>query len=247
VTYSSLAPIYDRIMAHVDYGDWVGLIERILRRYSTVSNPSLLEIGGGTGMLAQHLRRAGYSCLTSDLSFAMCREARARGGIPFCADGRALPVSSTFDLISFLYDGINYLMSEADYAALFREVHRCLETGGLFLFDITTRANSLRYFRDWLSYEDFGDQAYVRHSYFDDTTSEQHNDFTIFQRSQRNPSLFVKTRERHVQWVVSPREIRRWVPKQLYDVLGVWDGYSFGRWSRHSERIHVLLRSRAEP
>jgi SAM-dependent methyltransferase len=232
-------------MSHVDYGEWVRLMERIVRRYLGGKRPRILEIGGGTGRLGGLLQRAGYEYTGSDRSFGMCREAAGRNVPLACADGRALPYKGCFDLAIFLYDGINYLGCAAEYEALFRETAGVLAPGGLFLFDITTEANSLAYFRDWLSFEDFGEASYVRHSYYDQKTRTQHNHFTLFTRGQGHSGCYAKSEEHHRQLVLPAAAICGFVPKELFEVLGMWDGYSFDKCGRRSERVHFLLRRRA--
>ncbi len=243
MVYSALAPIYDRVMSHVEYGEWVELIRRIIERYARRPTSAVFEIGGGTGVLGERLRARGFDYVGSDLSYAMCREASGRIPRCVCADGRMLPVKGCFDFVLFLYDGINYLGSRADYDALFSEVHRVLAPQGLFLFDITTEANSRRYFSDFYDCEDFGESAYIRHSYYDEDAGLQHNDFAVFHR-QDGTDLFKRFDEHHVQRVLPSTTIQAWIPRDLFEIVGIWDGYGFRRGSRSSDRIHFLLRAR---
>ncbi len=242
--YSSLAAIYDRVMAHVDYEEWVMLLLRAVEKHGARSGRRVFEIGGGTGMLGALLEHEGFAYHGSDRSAAMCREALRRGVPSVCTDGRALPVRGPFDIVLFLYDGINYLATAADYRELFAQVRRVLAPGGLFLFDITTEANSRRYFQDTFDTEDYGDAAYIRHSYFDQIAKIQHNDFVIFMREPGAAGLFRRSDERHAQRVFPAATIRSWVPAELFDVAGVWDGYSMRPCSRSSERVHFLLKAR---
>ena len=53
--YDRLAPLYDRIMEHVNYDEWMSLIQRIIKKYCPVSRPSVLELGAGTGRLTRLL------------------------------------------------------------------------------------------------------------------------------------------------------------------------------------------------
>jgi SAM-dependent methyltransferase len=155
VIYDALAPIYDRIMNHVDYYEWARLIERIIHKYIRVRNPSIFEIGGGTGALSSLLISRGFRYVGSDRSFSMCTIARHRNAPFVCADARAVPIKKKFDLICFLYDGINYLQTLEDYALLFSETAGCLSPGSYFLFDITTETNSLSHFKNHLDHEDW--------------------------------------------------------------------------------------------
>jgi SAM-dependent methyltransferase len=245
IAYGALAPLYDRVMSHVDYGEWRDLIERICERYFPRQRPRILEIGAGTGSLGALLREAGYPYIASDYSLAMCRQARAKNLPVFCADCRSLPVFPLQDCILFLYDAINYLLLADDYAKMFSEIARLLVDGGIFLFDITTEANSLSKFLDYLDCGDLGDSYYVRHSYYDRLNRMQFNEFTIFQQSTLRPELYEKLREVHVQKVFPVTQIKRFIPTELFTIEGIWDGYGFQRYRARSDRVHFLLRKKA--
>ena len=241
--YDALAPIYDQLMSHVEYEEWANLITKVVAKFSLTPSPEIIEIGAGTGVLGAFLADMGYSYIASDLSFSMCKEARKARGLPVCAaDGGSLPFKKEFGIALFLYDGINYLHSLDDYRRLFYSVYNVLVPGGLFLFDVTTRANSIRHFGDCLYFEDYGDFSYVRHSHFNKKSAVQHNDFTIYRKSQSGSDLYEKYVERHSQKVFAAVEIEKTVPKESFSVLGVWDGYTFRKHSGKSERIHFLLR-----
>jgi predicted TPR repeat methyltransferase len=242
VVYDALAPIYDRIMNHVEYDEWVALIERVIDRFLGKTSPAIFEIGGGTGVLGQMLLKEGYSYTGSDRCFSMCRCASEKKVRIIAADGLHLPLKTQFDLVLFLYDGINYLQSLDDYTALFNEVSQTLAPGGFFLFDITTEANSLRHFRSYLEFEDWGDYAYVRRSYYRKDLLEQHNDFTIFKQMNGTPVRFQKIIENHTQIVFGASSIAKSVPLSVFSIEGMWDGYSFKNYRPHSERIHFLLK-----
>ena len=244
--YDALAPIYDRIMNHVAYEEWIRLIERVIEKYAATRAPSILELGGGTGVLAGLLMRRGFRCVVTDRSFAMCSEAHRRKAAPaVCADALAIPAKGPFDLMLFLYDGINYLQSLDEYEHLFAEAARCLAPGGLFLFDITTEANSMHHFLDYLECDDWGDYAYIRRSYYNRDTRQQHNDITIFRQIGEDPRFYEKFVEHHSQRVFSAQAIAGAVPVDHFSIQGIWDGYSFREHRSQSERIHFLLKKHA--
>jgi SAM-dependent methyltransferase len=241
--YNAIAPMYDRLMNHVEYDEWVALIGSVIKRFGAERDPEILELGAGTGAIGGRLRDLGYRCIVSDLSFHMCKEAYGERGLAVCvADARNLPFKKRFGMALFLYDGINYLHTQNDYRKLFASVHEVLLPGGLFLFDITTRANSLKHFANYFDYDDYGDFSYVRHSYFDEKKSIQHNDFTVYRQSLENPGFYEKHIEKHTQKVFSVSEIEKNIPRKCFSVLGIWDGYTFRKYSNKSERIHFLLR-----
>lgn len=244
--YTVLAPLYDKIMNHVNYDLWLTLIERIVSRHFSGVKPSILELGGGTGVLATMLRKKGYTYFGSDYSFLMCKEAYKKELPFFCADARHLPIKKTFPFAIFLYDGINYLTTLNDYKNLFNEIYNLLDSGGFFLFDITTEINSITNFLDIIDSEDFGESSYIRHSYFDREKKIQHNDFTVNIKSSVNSSLYEKISEYHIQKIFSPEEIISVIPENHLTIMGVWDNFSCDKYSSRSERIHFLLKKKCE-
>jgi hypothetical protein len=242
--YTHLAPIYDSVMSHVDYSEWATLIQNVLDRYSHRDKTSIFEIGGGTGVLGRQLVTEGYSYQGSDLSFTMCAEARKYGHHYFVADGCNLALKRTYDMVLFLYDGINYLQTPRQYSQLFSSVWNILDERGLFLFDITTIKNSLRYFNETLDFDSINGCTYIRHSHFDPDTQQQHNDFVIFKQVNGNPGLYTKGIENHSQKVLPVKQILSFIPRELFTVLGVWDGYTMQPYKKHSDRIHFLLQKK---
>jgi SAM-dependent methyltransferase len=269
VNYSALAPFYDRLMAHVGYHRWHILIEEIIHHYCATARPSIFEIGAGTGALGERLAAAGFPYIASDLSFAMCLQARRRLGSVVCADGRQLPLKgpASFDIILFLYDGINYLMDKGEYQQLFGEVRSHLNQGGLFLFDVTTVFNSTTNFNEYVDADDFGEHFYFRHSYYQALKGMQYNDFTIFSHNgitgpapqepadgalalplgNGDAGLYKRSMEHHEQKVFPVSVVKGFVPSGLFEILGIWDNFSFKKHTARSERVHFLLRKKDGP
>jgi len=231
-------------MAHVGYHRWLSLIDHVVATYGTTPHPRILEIGAGTGVLGRQCLDAGYSYLGSDKSQSMCRQAVVRNLPVITADAKHLPMKSDvrFDLVLFLYDGINYLMDEGEFHRAFSEVHAHLKNGGLFLFDITTEFNSKTNFNEYVDADDLEDAFYFRHSYFDRINGIQHNDFTIFTAAPGQ--LYEKTVEHHRQRVYPVGQVLSFVPDSLFEVLGMWDNFSQKKYTARSERVHFLLRKK---
>jgi SAM-dependent methyltransferase len=243
-------------MAHVGYFRWYAYIKEIIKQFYNKEKPSIFEIGCGTGSLGEYLEKDGYPYIASDISFQMCFEAKKKLGKTICADGRILPLkdSAYFDVILFLYDGINYLLTKEEYDKLFNETYSHLKPFGLFLFDITTLYNSKNNFNEYLDADDYGDYFYFRHSYFDSARSVQYNDFIIFKRkyfnniieSDKEEDLYVKATEHHVQRIFPVDAIKNLIDKDKFDIVGIWDGFSFKKPNSRSERVHFLLRKKGK-
>lgn len=139
--YGELAEIYAR-------GHWVGFSEQVLAslpavlsRYA-VALRSALDLACGTGEFAVGLARQGIAATGVDRSPEMLAVARRRaheGGVAVRfvqQDMRELDLADRFDLVTCLYDSLNYVLEEAELAEAFRRVRRL--TRGLFLFDVNT-------------------------------------------------------------------------------------------------------------
>jgi SAM-dependent methyltransferase len=118
----------------------------------------VVELGCGSGILAEKLVAAGYDVVGFDQSAAMVRLARARvpsgefrvesfvtAELPPCA-----AVTSIGEVFNYLFDANN---TAARLTKLFRRVYDALEPGGWLVFDIATpgrggRTGSYRTYRE---------------------------------------------------------------------------------------------------
>jgi len=147
--YEAYAPIYDAIRQ--------GSFAEDLTRHILASAPTppgrALDLACGTGAAALVLADAGARVVGVDRSQDMLRIARARAldrGLPVrwvAADIRRLSRSpaargtlrpGSFDLITCLYDSLNYLGGHEDLAAVCAGAARLLRPGGRFVFDLNT-------------------------------------------------------------------------------------------------------------
>ena len=127
------------------------LAPRLIRLFdalgSSAQPPRLLDVGAGTGQLADVLRAAGFATVSLDRSLPMLRHRIAdrsgNGGPAVAADATALPLSAVgprrFDLITATFNVLNHLPNLGAVEATVHEVGRLLAADGLFVFDINTR------------------------------------------------------------------------------------------------------------
>lgn len=107
--------------------------EFLARHLGTSGNPGtvVLELCCGTGRHGSALRAAGYRVLGFDISADQLRYARGRLTATFRADASRMPVRSGaagVAIAMFMHTDV------ADFAAVAREVARCLRPGGRFLY-----------------------------------------------------------------------------------------------------------------
>ncbi|NEA30524.1 class I SAM-dependent methyltransferase [Streptomyces sp. SID13031] len=103
----------------------------------------VLDIGCGTGIVAEQFQQAGFEVTGLDKSPAMLALARARlGEAPVLIEGDAadFTVDEQFPVAVSTYDIPNHLADLDQIAAYLQCVYAAVEPGGLFAFDLATVA-----------------------------------------------------------------------------------------------------------
>ena len=139
-----------------------------------------------------------------------------------------------------VYDALNYLMAEADVVACLREALRVLAPEGLFIFDVTTEANSRKHFHQAVDYGELEGCTYFRESHFDREARLQGNDFIFFVEGPE--SVWRKVKESHQQRIYKLDKIKSLAKKAGYKVEGLFEGFTYRPGRETSERVHVVLR-----
>lgn len=238
--YSRLAAIYDYVMRHVDYVHWADYVESLFLRHNTAP-ARLLDLACGTGSLVLELRSRAYGMDGADgcremLDMAVEKARRSGYDISFhhknLLDLSGLP---QYDAALCLYDSINYLMTLEDVSRALTEVHRVVAPDGVFIFDICTESNSLRYFRDMTDRDRGEGFSYTRRSYY--RNGVQFNQFDIhFDETGE------AVREVHQQRIYALGDIMGVLASCPFRVEGAYDGFGFSRPTEQSDRVHFVLR-----
>jgi SAM-dependent methyltransferase len=243
--YDALAAGYDVVMAHVDYAGWADYVLDLLDAHDARPR-SVLELGCGTGSLALEVveRLGKVRFLATDRSPAMIRVARAKAKtlgrsaltLRFdVADFTDFAFNERFDVGLLLYDGLNYLLDDADVAALLARAHDALAPGGLFVVDQSTPATSVN------NADFFGDEgevdrfAYVRRSRYDEATRIHTTEFDLTIDGETYA-------ERHLQRAYAKDEVEALVAASPLDLVAAYDGFTLDPATAASERIHWVLR-----
>ena len=117
---------------------WPFISKRIRERRSKAV--TVLDLCCGTGSLVKLACDDGYACVGVDVSPHQL--AHARRNAPAARfvkqDVRKLALSSAFDVVTCMFDSLNYIRSLRELQGVFRRVRRHLNPGGLFIFDMNT-------------------------------------------------------------------------------------------------------------
>ena len=148
VNYKRLSRVYD-----LDWSDfspkYVGLIKKILDK-NGITQAKILDLACGTGVLAEILAENGHHTRGIDISPQMIDIARNRStGLPDTAfqvqDMTRFCVDDSFDLITCIFDSINYVLDTSALRSMFNRVYPALNKHGFFLFDSNTDREYKKY------------------------------------------------------------------------------------------------------
>jgi SAM-dependent methyltransferase len=136
--HDDLAYIHDAGFGHFA-GNAAPVLLRLLRS-SGVKAGLVIDLGCGSGILAQEVVAAGYDVLGIDLSLAMIELAKQRvpggrfhqGSFLTAELSPCIAVTAIGEIVNFLFDRAN---TKSSLVKLFRRVYRALLPGGTFLFD----------------------------------------------------------------------------------------------------------------
>ena len=144
-------PIYDRFASIYQRGPYVrfsqNLAESVLFDYleSLGFQPThLLDVACGEGSFAVAMAQQGFrvtgvdqSQRMIDLAWARAREANATVNF-IVEDMRNLSFKNDFDLVTCLFDSMNYLLTIKDLQEAIRCVFEALKPGGFYIFDMNS-------------------------------------------------------------------------------------------------------------
>ena len=223
-----------------------------------------LDLACGTGTLAVALAEDGWQTFGLDQSEAMLVFAREKaraagvGGRASFVQGdiRALPASdrrpapgatarqdrewrSSFDLVTCIYDSLNYLLAEEDLARCFAGVSAALAPGGLFVADMNTR-----YFleHDWPAFEADERVGFIQvaHSRFDPAASTSTMRLTGFVGDdERGYERFDET---HVERAYPPDTVATLLGDAGLRVEAAYECFTFQPHHPRSQRIAWVAR-----
>jgi len=212
--YTAFAPIYDELMADVDYIAWANLYGKMMTRFG-VKGGIVAECACGTGGLTIPLSRLGYKVTGIDLSaemlFEAAKKARAEGmDIPFVQqDMRRMKLHRPMDAVLCTCDGVNYLLTEADVKAFFKAAYEALRPGGGLLFDVSTPYKLENTLGNNLFMQDTPRITYLWSNRFNKAEKRIDMDLCIFTKGK--DGRYDRVDERQTQRAHSALELAEWL------------------------------------
>jgi len=145
-------PVYGRNFAEFynrHWSDWTGMVWPFVSRTVKKDCPKAgtwLDLCCGTGQLLKKVTDRGFSATGLDLSTHQLRHARRNAPkAKFVkADVRQYSLPKRYDIITCLFDSLNYILTPVGLKAALTSARRHLNPRGLFIFDMNTEAGYLK-------------------------------------------------------------------------------------------------------
>ena len=145
-------PVYGKNFAEFynrHWSDWTGMAWPFVSRTVAKECPQAknwLDLSCGTGQLLKKVMERNFSATGLDLSTHQLRHARRNAPkAKFVrADVRQYSLPKRYDVITCLFDSLNYLLTPVGLKAAFTSARRHLNPDGLFIFDMNTEAGYLK-------------------------------------------------------------------------------------------------------
>lgn len=242
--YSTLAEIYDGVMAHVNYRQWAQYINDLLSKHS-VTNPTILDIACGTGSCVFELEKLGYKVDGQDISPFMIRQAKQkaqqkRSTAHFTtADMCTFEPPHQYNVILCLYDSLNYLKTEAAIQQALFNAYNTLTSRGFLIFDICSEWNSIAHFNGFHIHGTIQGIHYIRESHYVESEKIQYNTFQFTDLLTQQ-----KSREHHAQRIYSIEEMKSLISRQWYIIRKIYADFTFNAPHEQDERYHFVLQKR---
>lgn len=138
--YQGFAGVYDELMTHAPYDEWVQWIQQYIK-----PNAAIIDVGCGTGEISLRLAEKGHKVTGIDLSeemlaFAQQKAQAKNQSIQFLhQDMREVTgFEQAFQAAVICCDSLNYLKNENDVKKTFKNMFQLLEADGVLLFDVHT-------------------------------------------------------------------------------------------------------------
>jgi len=146
--YRGYASVYDASGQIAFSEQMIPYLRRVLEQHP-VPMGEMVELACGTGTVAIAMALQGWKVIGVDGSEDMLAQARAKAealgsALPVGqvawkhADMRRFTLGTTVNLVTCLYDSLNYMLTSDDLLTVFRHVSAALRPGGLFLCDMNT-------------------------------------------------------------------------------------------------------------
>ena len=249
--YTSFARVYDTFMDNVPYHDWANYLQDLLREYD-IWDGLILDLGCGTGSMAEELAKRGYDMIGVDnaedmLEIAM--EKRMESGydiLYLLQDMREFELYGTVRGIVSVCDSVNYITEEDDLLEVFRLVNNYLDPMGVFIFDFNTEYKYREILGERTIAEEREECSFIWENYYDEEDKINEYVLTLFLQEEEDEDLYRKYQEQLFQRGYTLEEMKRLLQRAGLVFEVAYDAYTKDPVTEKSERITVVAREKGK-
>ena len=241
--YEALAVSYDRLTNDVDYEATVDFYYEILKREG-LKPRTCVDLACGTGSVTAILAKKGLRVTAVDLSEEMLTVAREKAmELPeqplfLCQNLAQLYLPRAVDMAVCALDSLDYITDPADCKEAIRRVYKCLNPGGIFIFDVNT-PEKLRAMDGQVFLDEDDDVYCVWRGEFDEETNICSYGMDLF---QRKGSLWERSFEEHREYAYSEAQLVGWLKAAGFTHIAVYADRLFEAPREGEQRIYIKAR-----
>lgn len=244
--YSGFAQVYDAFMDNVPYEKWKDYIKELLCERG-ISDGLLVDLGCGTGTMADLLDKEGYDVIGVDGSAEMLDIARQkRPDMLFLnQDMRSFELYGTVRAIISICDCMNYILDKDELLEVFRWVNNYLDPRGVFIFDLNSPYKYKKMLADRTFAEDRQECSFIWENHFDEEDGINEYGLSLFVRKEDgsgSEGVYSKYKEYHYQRCYEISEITDLLEEANLSVEAVYDAFTKEAPRPDSERIYIIAR-----
>ena len=247
--YAALARVYEAAGWGGFSHDMADTVLALARPRGLPPGGHVLDLACGVGIACVKFAQAGYRVTGLDRSAGMLAQARQKAREAGAQvnwlerDMRDWQIDPPADLLTSMYDALNYMLTADDLGAVFGCVGQALKPGGLFIFDMNTIRGLAENWgtRTHINFEGEG-LFIVNRTRWDHETNT--NTLVLHGFARRDDGLWEHWSETHVQRGFPIIEIRRLLSDAGLETLTVLDAHATGNVEAGPQTTRVLLAAR---
>ncbi|MBE6707495.1 MAG: methyltransferase domain-containing protein [Ruminococcaceae bacterium] len=249
--YESIARVYDKLNAEIDYSAWATFIENCFDKFLSERPSLVLDLASGTGRMTRELRARGYDMIGVDGSAEMLSEALEKGseGILYLLqDMREFELYGTVGATVCCLDSINYLLDEDDVLSCFKCVHNYLDPDGVFIFDVNSPYKFENIYGNEAYILEDEDESGAIYCGWQNEYDEESGicDFYLTLFEEDDDGAYVRSDEHQRERCYSSDTLKRLLADSGFELLGIFADFNFREINGTDDRWYIVARAKKD-
>lgn len=238
--YGDFAAAYDALTFNVPYDELADYYARIIGGHT--DGKRLLDMGCGTGSLTVRLAKRGFEVIGQDASPDMLTYAAAKSDkvMWICQKMEETLLGERVDAVISTLDSINHLPNRVAAEHCFRRVAKCLNSGGVFAFDV----NTVYKHREILGGNTFVYDVDGVYCVWTNTFAHTENgvDIELDLFFEEEDGSYTRGGESFREIAFTENELREMLEAAGFTVVNVWEYPTFNAPNEKSEKLLIVAR-----